>query len=120
MYSRMAVSSSFTLRNTPRRNALVGELSKPAFHQIDPGTVSGREMYMKAWAPSEPLANAGRFVSAVVVHYEVNVQLRGHLSLNYIQEFPKLTRPVPAMELGNDPAGFQLERGKQRSRYMPF
>src|SRR4051794_9916526 len=60
------------------------------------------------------------FVSAVVVHYEVNVQLRGHLSLNYIQEFPKLTRPVPAMELGNDPAGFQLERGKQRSRSMPL
>ena len=78
-------------------NALVGELSKPAFNQIDPGTVSGREMDVKAWALSEPLPNHRSFVSAVVVHNDMNLQLGGHLSLNHIQEFPELTRPVPVM-----------------------
>ncbi len=36
-----------TSENTPS-NALIGDLGKPAFHQVDPRAVGGREMEMKS------------------------------------------------------------------------
>jgi hypothetical protein len=54
-------------------------------------------MDVEAWALSEPLPNQGSFVSAVIVHNDMHLQIGGHLSFHHIQEFPKLTRPVPAM-----------------------
>ena len=36
-------------------NALVGDLGKPAFHQIQPGAVSGREMDMETGPFGKPV-----------------------------------------------------------------
>src|SRR5881227_3178262 len=43
-------------------NALVGDLRKPAFDQIQPGTVSGREMDMETRSFGEPISDHGCLV----------------------------------------------------------
>ena len=35
-------------------NSLVGEFGKPALHQVDPGSIGGSEVDMKAWTFSKP------------------------------------------------------------------
>ena len=86
MYSRMAASSSLTLRNTPRRIRLLVMLGKPAFHQVDPRAVGGREVDVETGTLGEPVPDDRRLVGAVVIHDDMRLQIGGHVGLDHIQE----------------------------------
>ncbi len=60
-------------------NALVGDLSKPAFDQIQPGTVSGREVDMETGSFSKPVPDDGCLVGSIIVHHKVDLESAGTL-----------------------------------------
>ena len=57
-------------------NALVGDGGEPAFHQVNPGTIGGGKVNMKAWTLRKPFADDRRFVGAVVIDDEMRLQIR--------------------------------------------
>ena len=58
-------------------------------------------------------------VRGVVVENDVDVEGFGHLVVDADQELAELDGTVPAVELPDDPAGGQVERGKQRGGSVP-
>ena len=62
----------------------------------------------------QPSLNAGRLVRAVVVHDEVDVDVRRHAGVHAVEELPKLDRPVPTMRLPDHRAGLDVEGREQR------
>ena len=106
----------FQFFHTPKdapSNALVGDLGKPALHQVDPRGVSGSEMEMKSRALREPVPDKRSLMGAVVVHDDVRLQSGGHVGLDHIQELAKLRGAMPTMQLTDDAAGFQVQSRKQ-------
>ncbi len=51
---------------------LVGEHGEPALDLVDPGTVGGREVELKARVAKQPAMNQRRLVGAVVVEDHVD------------------------------------------------
>ena len=116
----MADSSSLHAAEHTAPNPFVGEFGEPSLDQIDPGAVGGREVHMEARALGEPVPDDRRLVSAVVIQDEMNVQIGRHLGLDHIQELAELHRAMAPVELADDPAGLQVQRGKQGSRPVAF
>jgi hypothetical protein len=67
-------------------NALVGDLSKPAFDQIQPGTVSGREMDMETGPFGQPVPDDGCLVRSVIIHHHVDIEPRGYVGLDGVEK----------------------------------
>ena len=101
-------------------NALVGDLRKPAFDQIQPGTVSGREMDMETGSFSEPVSDDGCLVRSVIVHHNVDLEPRGHVGLDGAEKFPEFLRPVTPMQLPDDATGLQFQGGEQGGSAVAF
>ena len=93
---------------------------EPSFHQVDPGTVGGREVEMKTWTFGEPFPDDGGFVGSVVVHNDLHIEFGGYLHFDLIQELAKFQRAMAVVQLRQSPAGLQFQRGEQRSRAMAF
>jgi len=94
----------YTAEHAPS-NSLVGEFGEPALHQVDPGSVGGSEVDMKAWAFGKPFPNKGRFVGSVVVHNDMHLECSGHLRLDQIEELAKFQRAMAGLELRHHLAG---------------
>jgi hypothetical protein len=86
-------------------NPLVGDFGEPALHQVDPGTVGGGEMDTKARSFGEPLPDARRFVRAVVVQDDMNIEIGGHVGLDGIQKSAEFVGTMATMHLANYAAG---------------
>lgn len=69
-------------------------------------------MDMAARMTGEPIADGRRLVRAVVIHYQMNVQVIGNGCVDRAQEFQELTAAMPPMQLTDDFAGSNVERGK--------
>lgn len=109
--------SRFQFSDTTKDSApdtLISQLGKPAFHQVDPRTIGGREVRMEARALSKPLPNQGGFVRSVVVRDDVNVHFGRCLRFNPVQEPAELGGTMAPMKLAEDAAGLQLQSGNQR------
>ena len=70
-------------------------------------------MQMEARTLGQPGANQLRFVGAVVVQNQGNVQLRGHVLLDDVEEFAKLGRAMTAVCLADDRSGLCIQRGAE-------
>jgi len=57
--------------------ALIRDFCEPTLHEIDPGTISGREVEVKVRAFGKPVPNQRCFVRAVVIEHDMNVKLGG-------------------------------------------
>ena len=90
-------------------NALVGDLGKPALHQVEPGPVGGREVHMKAWSFGKPFPNDVGLVGSVIVQHDMDIEIRGNVGLDGVQKPAELLRTVTAMQLPDDTAGLQLQ-----------
>jgi integrase len=54
---------------------LLRERREPPLHEVEPGRAGGGEVHVKPRMPSEPAPHLGRFVRAVVVHDQMDVEL---------------------------------------------
>ena len=75
---------------------------------------------MKSWAFREPFPDDRGFVGTVVIHDDMRLESGGHLRLDHIQELAKFGGAMAAVQLADDAAGLQFQRGKQRSSPMAF
>jgi hypothetical protein len=98
----------------------VGEFGEPSFDQVDPGTVGRCEVNMEAGTLGEPFPDKGRFVRAVVVHHDMNVESGRYLIFDQVEEAAKLHGAMTVTRLADYVAGLQLQRRKQRSCSVTF
>ena len=75
-------------------------------------------MDMEARPLCQPLADERGLVRSVVVQDEMDVRVRRDCRVHGVEELPEFDRAMPAMELGDHRAGFDIGRGKQGRRAM--
>lgn len=71
-------------------------------------------MDVKARALGEPVSNQRRFVRAVVVHDDVDVESLRHPRVNQVEKLPELRGSMPLMKVGDHFARLRVECSKQR------
>ena len=112
----MAAMSAGTLLKGAAAESFVGDLAKPSFHQVQPGTGSRNEMQMEAGMPLQPGLNARMFVGPVVVHDQMQIHLGRSLGIDRLEEPDKLLMAMPRHAVADDSAVERDQGGKQRRR----
>ena len=97
---------------------LLAQQGEPPFDQVEPGGAGGREVDVEPWMADEPSPYAGRFVGAVVIQDQVDVEVRGDARVDRLQELQELLTAMPAMTFTDDLARGDIERREQRRRAM--
>ena len=103
----------FEFEGTAVRTALDLALAKdgePTLDQVEPRSGGWREVQVVARVAGKPGLDRRRLVSAVVVHDQVNVQLRRYALLDGAQEFQELAAAMTPMQLADDLTGDQIQR----------
>ena len=90
-----------------------GEQREPAFDQIEPGGRGGREVNVEAGPFGQPVPDQLRFVGAVVVQDQVNVQFFRHMPFDGVEEVAELRRAVALLVLADDRATPGVEGGEE-------
>ncbi len=103
----------------PAPNPLAGDLGKPAFYHVDPGSTGRREMEVIAGVGGKPLLGLRVLVGPVVVQHQVDLPALGRAGLNAVQKRDEFAVPVPRLAGTNHFASQNVEGGKQRSRSVP-
>src|SRR6201981_1489056 len=79
----------------------VGEACKPTLDQIQPGAVGRGEVRVKAGPLGKPVPDRRSLVGAVVVHDDMDVEIRREVGFHVIDELAGLHRAMPAIGLGD-------------------
>jgi hypothetical protein len=109
------------LRDTAMNAApqlFVREFREPALHEVQPGSVGGREVDVEARTFGEPVPDHRRLVRPVVVHDQMHVEVTRDRGIHRIQELPEFARTMPLMKLRDEFTGLDVERRKQGGRAM--
>ena len=103
-------------------NHFVSDEPNPSFHLIESGTAGGCEMEVKTAAllGLEPTLHGGVLVGAVVVENEVNVEFRGHLLFQWMEEFDELFATMARHATTDDLAIEDIDGGKQCGGSVPL
>src|SRR2546427_7574004 len=116
MYAVMTVSRAATLGNAPRRMALSvrsrNQRSTRFNHELDVGV----KCKCMRRVTSEPPLHRGMLVRRVVVDDQVEVELRGRLTVDAPQELEKLLMPMAGQTLADDLDLEDIEGREQRVR----
>ena len=77
-------------------------------------------MRMSARPLRQPVADQRRLVGCVIVHDQMNVQLFWNSGFDLIEKLAELCGAMAAVALADDPAGCDVEGGKQRGDAVAF
>src|SRR6266446_9703209 len=75
-------------------------------------------MHMPAWPLCQPVAYQRRLVGCVIVHHEMNVQIVWNSGFDLIEKLAEFCGAMASIALADDPAGCDVEGGKQRCGAM--
>ena len=92
----------------------LGEVTKPAFDQVEPGTGRGSKVQVKARMAMQPMLDAGMLVRGVVVHDQVQVPFAGRLLIEAFQEADKFLMPVLRHAV-TDHGAIERTQGREQS-----
>ena len=84
--------------------ALVGEVAKPAFDQIEPRTGDGGKAQVKTRMATQPTIDAGMLVGSVTFHDQMHVQVARRLLSDAVQETDEFLMPVLRHAVPDDDA----------------
>ncbi len=98
---------------------LLGQCGKPALDEIQLEGDGRREMQVKPGMACELSPHPRRLVRAVVVENQVNVEVRRDLRVDRIEKLQELLTAMPPVQLADNPARRDIERGEQRGRVVP-
>src|SRR5260370_41672035 len=90
-----------------------GEIGKPALDLVEPGGRGRREVQCKSRMPSKPALDRRGLMRAVVVHDEMHGKRGGDVLFHVLQELEKLPGAMAPVQLPDDLAGGDVERGKR-------
>jgi len=65
----------------------LGQQGEEALDLVEPGSRCGGKMHMPPGPLGEPVADQPGFVGAVIVHDDVDIEIRGHVSLDLVEEY---------------------------------
>lgn len=99
---------------TSSSDLLVCELGEESLDLVDPRGVGRREVNMKPRVFGEPIADGRRLVGAVVVHDQMNVEIRGSVGVDGVEELAELNGAMAHVRLADDFPGFDVQRSEER------
>jgi len=73
-------------------NTISSKISKKSLYHIHPRTARWVEVHVEPRSFCRPSLNLGMFVCAVVVDYEMKVEIGGHFAINLFEK----AQPLPA------------------------
>jgi hypothetical protein len=88
-------------RNTPEgatTESPFGDFTEPFLHRVPPGTGSRNKVNVESGMPRQPGLKARMFVSSVVVHDQVHIQLWWSFEIDRFEEADKLLMTMPCMQ----------------------
>ena len=97
-------------------NAILGDVVERAFDHIQPRTVGGREMDVKAPMSLQPLQDVGMLVRGVVADDQMQVQVRQRLGIDLLQK----PDPMLWQAFRDDSTLRQFDGREQRGRAVAF
>jgi hypothetical protein len=97
---------------------LVGNQCEPALDLIQPRTVGGREVQMKARAARQPCLHSSMLVGAVVVADQVHIEVLRDIGLDVAQEGQELLVAMLGLALREHGAIGDVQGCKQRGGAM--
>ena len=112
-YCWMAASSSATLLNTPRADAVLGDQAEEALDLVEPGSRGRGEVHMEARMALQPGLDLGMLVGGVVVGDQVHVEVLRRLGIDPAQELEPFLMAMARHALADHLAGGDVERGEQ-------
>ena len=80
---------------------MLSEGRKESFHQIDPRAVGWRKVAMKSWMAQEPILYLIRFVCAIVIQDQVDVQVSRNLGIDMSQEADEFRGSMSTLEFAD-------------------
>lgn len=98
---------------------IVRQVAEPTFDHVQPRARCGREVPVEPGMSLEPSVHFGVLVRGVVVDDQVPIEIGRRLGIDLLQELDPFLVPVPAVQVRNDPAFGQFDRGEQCRRAMP-
>ena len=97
-------------------NAILGDVVERAFDHIQPRTVGGCEMDVKAPMSLQPLQDVGMLVRGVVADDQMQVQVRRRLGIDLLQK----PDPMLWQAFRDDSTLRQFDGREQRGRAVAF
>ena len=94
--------------------SLVGDLTKPTFDHVEPGTRCGDEMQMEAWMALQPGSNTRMFMGAIVVDDQMQMQAGGHFGIKAFQKANEFLMSVTGHAIADNSAVEHTESREQR------
>lgn len=83
----------------PASQLFLRQQGEPALHPVEPGSAGRRDVHMEARSLEQPSADESGFVRPIVVEDQRHVRLHGDRHCNRVEELPKLSSPLPLVEL---------------------
>jgi len=93
--------------------AFVGDLAKPPFDQVQPGTRSWDKVEMEPRVASEPGFHARMLVSPIVVHDQMQIDFGGGLGIYLVEKSNELLMPMARHAVADD---FAVEHTESREQ----
>ena len=93
---------------------LVGDQREPALDLVQPGTVGGREVQMKARAARQPGLHSSMLMGAVIVADQVHIEVLRDIGLDVTQEGQELLVVMLGLALRQHGAVGDIKGRKQR------
>ncbi len=93
---------------------LLGQISKPALDQVQPGTAGRSEVHVKPWVTSQPPPYLGMLVGRIVICHQVQFSLRIGRGIDVLQKLDPLLVSMPRHTRINHNAFRHVEHCEQR------
>lgn len=101
---------------TAAAEAFVGEVPKPALHQLQPGTRRRNEVQMEPGMPPQPGLHARVLVRPVIVHDEMQIEFGRGVAIDLFEKAQELLMPMARHTVADHLAVEQAEGRKQGCR----
>src|SRR3990172_7321428 len=102
------------------RQLLFGQITKEAFHHVQPRGTGGREMHMKSRMLSKPGLNLWMLVCRVVIGNQMQYLVLGRGGIDLPQKAQPFLMAMPLHALADYVAIQCVERSKQRGHTIAF
>jgi len=86
----------------PTPNSLVGQIAEPTLDHVEPGAGSRHKMLMESGMAFEPRFDLRMLMGRVIVHDQMQVQVRWGFLINQFQKLDPLLMPMAVHARCND------------------
>lgn len=90
------------IAETSPADTLFGQVAEPAFDHVQPGTRSRDKVQLETWMPPEPGFHPGVLVGPVIVHNQMQIEIRWRVFVDFLEEPDEFLVPMPRHAVADD------------------